>query len=214
MAHSLADLIQIGEKYLGIHYVYGGTTPKTGFDCSGYTKWVFKEVGITLPRTSQEQAKAGIAISAADLSPGDLILSDWGEGKNSHVAIYAGGGKLLEAPRTGKNVQLVPYGAAYKAHTDGYRRVTSKSTGVLTAVTGVSPGASSSTSSDDSGGILSWPGDIIGFFKDSATALEDVTQFLTAFFQPSTYIRIGAGIGGMVFVIAGCVFLLLEARQS
>jgi hypothetical protein len=212
MAKSLADLIKIGEEYLGIPYVYGGTTPK-GFDCSGYTKYVFKQVGITLPRTSQEQAKAGIAVSAADLSPGDLILSDWGEGPNSHVAIYAGGGKLLEAPRTGKNVQLVPYSSAYKAHTDGYRRVTSKSKGVLTAVTGVSPGAASSTSSSDSGGILSWPGDIIGFFKDGADAVTSATDFLGAFFQPSTYVRIGAGITGMTFLIAGCVFLLLEASQ-
>lgn len=207
---SLQDLIKIGEKYLGVPYVYGGTTPK-GFDCSGYTKYVFNQVGITLPRTSQEQAKTGIAVGYGELSPGDLIFSNWGEGRASHVAIYAGGGKLLEAPRTGKNVQLVPFSDYYRQHADGYRRVTSKKTGLLDLVTGVSGSAKSSSSSG--GGILSWPGDIVDFFKNGANAVEDTVDFFTAFFQPSTYVRISAGILGSVLVSAGLIFLILGARR-
>lgn len=212
MASQLADLVKIGEKYVGIPYVYGGTTPK-GFDCSGLLQYMFREVGITIPRTSEEQAKAGIPITRAELSPGDLIFSNWRDGPNSHVAMYVGGGKLLEAPRTGLNVRIVPYDANYQAHTNGYRRVTSKQKGVLTAVTGIAPGSAATTPDSDGGGILSWPGAIVGFFKDAADAAEKTASFAAAFFQPSTYIRIGAGIGGATFLLAGCVFLLMGASR-
>lgn len=78
-------IVEIAARYIGVPYVSGGTTPD-GFDCSGYTSYVFAQVGITLPRTSAEQRYAGTVVSRADAQPGDLI---WSPG---HISIYAGDG--------------------------------------------------------------------------------------------------------------------------
>lgn len=214
MAHSVGDLLTLAQKYLGTPYVSGGTKPG-GFDCSGFTQYVFGLVGIKLPRLSQEQYFAGSKVEPADLSPGDLIFSNWGEGLASHVAIYAGGGKLIESPRTGKSVQLVPFDANYKAHVDGYRRVTSKKGGRIDVVTPISGGVGASGtagSGDSGGGILDWPADITGFFQDATDTLASTVRFFSAFFEPSTYVRIGAGVLGTVLLGAGLVFLVLGAQ--
>lgn len=208
---ALRELIAYAASFEGVPYVSGGTNPKEGFDCSGYVQYVFAHFGLKLPRTSQEQAKSGISIGASDLSPGDLILSDWGEGPDSHIAIYAGGGKLLESPRTGEKVHLVDFNSFYKKHVNGFRRVTSKKTGTLDVVAGIDP---SSTLSDTLGGILSWPGEIVSFFKDASDAVASTTQFFSAFFQPSTYVRIGAGLFGVSCLTAGLIFLIVGARQT
>ncbi|MFS0700312.1 C40 family peptidase [Cellulomonas sp. 179-A 4D5 NHS] len=92
-------IVEIAARYVGVPYVSGGTTPD-GFDCSGYTSYVFAQVGITLPRTSGEQRYAGTVVSRADAQPGDLI---WSPG---HISIYAGDGMQLDAPRPGKTIQL------------------------------------------------------------------------------------------------------------
>lgn len=92
-------VVEIAARYIGVPYVSGGTTPD-GFDCSGYTSYVFAQVGITLPRTSSEQRYAGTVVSRADAQPGDLI---WSPG---HISIYAGDGMQLDAPRPGKTIQL------------------------------------------------------------------------------------------------------------
>ncbi|WP_350227729.1 C40 family peptidase [Paraoerskovia sediminicola] len=87
-------------KHVGTKYRYGGTTP-SGFDCSGFTKYVYKKSGVkTLPRTSSAQRHAGKRISKKHAKPGDLI---WAPG---HVAIYAGGNTMIDAPRPGKTVQF------------------------------------------------------------------------------------------------------------
>ena len=80
-------------------YVWGGNTPKQGFDCSGFTKYVFAKYGVTLPRTSREQVRAGAAVAAdfRALRPGDLMMfAEPGEAI-SHVAIYAGNGHIIHA---------------------------------------------------------------------------------------------------------------------
>lgn len=92
-------IVEIAARYIGVPYVSGGTTPD-GFDCSGYTSYVFAQVGIDLPRTSAEQRHAGTVVSRADAQPGDLI---WSPG---HISIYAGDGMQLDAPRPGKTIQL------------------------------------------------------------------------------------------------------------
>lgn len=216
MAGNLKDLISFGEKFIGVPYVYGGTTPK-GFDCSGYTKYVWGHYGVKLPRTSQDQARAGIAVSKHELSPGDLILSDWGEGPNSHVALYAGNGMLLEAPRTGQTVHAIHFTKGYEAHVNGYRRVGSKKKGLLdtiTAITGGALGDVVGSVENAAGGLFSFPSQITGFFSTAADDLTSVTEFFAAFFRPSTYVRIGAGLMGAVFVAAACVFLLMDARNN
>ncbi len=92
-------VLRTGEAYIGTPYVWGGNTPGQGFDCSGFTKYVFAKYHITLPRTSREQAHAGRAVPAdfADLRPGDLMLFAEPGQAISHVAIYAGNGRILHA---------------------------------------------------------------------------------------------------------------------
>lgn len=91
-------------KYIGVPYVYGGTSP-SGFDCSGLIYYAAKEAGISLPRTSQVQSTLGSYVSVSDLKAGDLVF--WGGvGSAYHVGIYIGGGQYLHAPAPGQNVTI------------------------------------------------------------------------------------------------------------
>lgn len=98
-------IIEEAKKYLGTPYVWGGATPK-GFDCSGLVQFVYKKFGVNLPRVSQQQAGAGERRAVDDLDVGDLVLFNHGKNGPGHVAIYLGGGQILEAPRTGLNVRI------------------------------------------------------------------------------------------------------------
>ena len=84
------QVIAIAKQYVGTPYVLGGTSP-SGWDCSGYTSWVYSHVGVNLPRTSGAQKGAGQIVSQSEAKPGDLI---WHPG---HVGIYAGGGQMYDA---------------------------------------------------------------------------------------------------------------------
>ena len=86
------------KKLLGVRYVWGGTTSK-GFDCSGFVKYVYKKLGITLNRSSSSQAKNGTYIKKANLSTGDIVFFDTNGGSNriNHVGIYIGSGKFIHA---------------------------------------------------------------------------------------------------------------------
>lgn len=92
-------VLEIAARYVGSPYVSGGTTP-AGFDCSGFTSYVYAQLGISLPRTSSGQKAAGTIVSRADAQPGDLI---WSPG---HISIYAGGNQQIDSPRPGKTVQF------------------------------------------------------------------------------------------------------------
>lgn len=93
------ELIAIAKQYQGVPYRSGGSTP-SGFDCSGFTKYVYAQIGVTLPRSSAAQRNAGTRVSRADAKPGDLI---WSPG---HVGIYLGGNLQIDAPRPGKSIQV------------------------------------------------------------------------------------------------------------
>ncbi|EMT53479.1 MULTISPECIES: C40 family peptidase [Brevibacillus] len=94
---STKELYRAFEPLLNTPYVLGGTTT-SGFDCSGFTSYVFKELGITLPRTSEEQFQGGQAVSLDDALPGDLVFYDtMGRGRVSHVAIYLGDDLIVHA---------------------------------------------------------------------------------------------------------------------
>ena len=91
-----SGVLGIAASLTGISYVYGGTTP-AGFDCSGYTQWVFGKAGRSLPRTAEAQRQAATPVS--DPQPGDLVFFG---APAFHVGIYAGGGMMYDSPRTGK----------------------------------------------------------------------------------------------------------------
>lgn len=94
---SLRRLEKVITPLLNTPYVFGGTTP-SGFDCSGFTSYVFQELGVTLPRTSEEQFSGGKPIPLEEVQPGDLLFYDaLGKGRVSHVAIYMGDGVIVHA---------------------------------------------------------------------------------------------------------------------
>ncbi len=98
----VAGAIQAAESQLGVPYVWGGETPGVGFDCSGLVQWSFAQAGISLPRTSGAQYGATTHIPLADIQPGDLLF--YGADGSEHVAMYIGGGTMIEAPYTGAHV--------------------------------------------------------------------------------------------------------------
>ena len=90
-------------RFLGTPYVWGGTTP-SGFDCSGFTQYVYRHFGVNLPRVSRAQGSYGTKISYSNLQAGDLVF--FGSGGISHVGIYIGGGNMIHSPRPGKSVEI------------------------------------------------------------------------------------------------------------
>ena len=87
------------DRYVGVPYVWGGNTPESGFDCSGFTKYVYGHQGIALPRTSREQARVGRAVPLdfGAMIPGDLLLFAEPEEAISHVAIFVGNGRIIHS---------------------------------------------------------------------------------------------------------------------
>ena len=98
--------ILVAKRYAGIPYRAGGTTPRTGFDCSGYTKYVYSQMGITIPRVSRDQYRWTRHISIKQAVPGDLIFFHSSSGRVYHAAIYAGHGYIWHSPHTGSRVKL------------------------------------------------------------------------------------------------------------
>lgn len=95
------------DKYLGVPYKWGGTSPRTGFDCSGFVQYVFAKEDVRLPRTSRQQARAGERMPTrwSALSKGDLVMfAEPGE-RISHVAIYAGNRRIIHASSSGGGVR-------------------------------------------------------------------------------------------------------------
>ena len=98
-----SDIVAQARQYLGVPYVFGGED-ETGMDCSGLVQRVLADLGIDAPRVVQDQADIGVEVPSLDQAqPGDLLVTQ-GEG---HIVIYAGDGKIIHAPRPGKDVQLV-----------------------------------------------------------------------------------------------------------
>src|SRR5690349_2536669 len=107
-------VLNTADKYIGVPYVWGGNTPN-GFDCSGFTKYVFARNGVTLPRTAREQARVGdgVPLDFGEMRPGDLLLfAEPGEAV-SHVAIYVGSGRIIHASSAMGGVNYLDLDGSY-----------------------------------------------------------------------------------------------------
>lgn len=101
------DILKFAVKHMGIPYHWGGTSPETGFDCSGFTQYVFGNFGIRLGRTTYDQLNNGIQVSKSELKPGDLVLFGYA-GSPHHVGIYIGNNCYIHSPRTGDVIRIAP----------------------------------------------------------------------------------------------------------
>ncbi len=116
---------EYAKSLIGTPYKFGGTSPDTGFDCSGFVGDVFRHTaGVSMPRTTAGIGKAGFAITAADLRSGDLVFFNTLKKKFSHVGIYLGDDRFIHAPSKGGKVRVENMNDAYwKKNYDGARRV-------------------------------------------------------------------------------------------
>lgn len=100
-----ANIVACAQKYLGYKYVSGGSSPSTGFDCSGFTSYVYKQSGISISRSSSAQASNGTAVSKSNLQPGDLVIfNNRANTSIGHVGIYIGGNTFIHAGNSGTGV--------------------------------------------------------------------------------------------------------------
>ena len=118
-AREEARVVGFARRLLGVRYVYGGVSPRTGFDCSGFTRFVFAHFGIALPHDSFAQFGLGRRVARSRLRPGDLVFFD-GLG---HVGMYVGSGRFIHAPHTGTRVQIASLTGWYSSRFDGARRL-------------------------------------------------------------------------------------------
>lgn len=129
------------KSHLGVPYVWGGTDPETGLDCSGLVQVAAKEVGVSLPRVTWDQQNAGTEVaSLAQARPGDLLITRGG----AHVAVYLGEGKAIQAPRPGKTVSIT--NVANLGAIKTIRRVMPSASEITGTVTSASSAASTNLS--------------------------------------------------------------------
>jgi cell wall-associated NlpC family hydrolase len=115
-----AQVVAIAMRYLGVPYKWGGASPSTGFDCSGFTMYVFAQIGVSLPHYAAAQFGMGVPVSRDELQPGDLVFFR-GLG---HMGMYIGGGTFIHAPQTGDVVKISSLSEPYRvASWVGARRV-------------------------------------------------------------------------------------------
>ncbi|NLG89272.1 MAG: C40 family peptidase [Clostridiaceae bacterium] len=117
-----SQIIEYAKQFVGVPYVYGGSSPK-GFDCSGFTKYVFGKFKISLPRSADDYASVGVKVSRSDLKPGDILLFDrYDNGRLGHVGIYLGNDQFIHASSSKKKVVIMRL-SEYRAKFLGARRV-------------------------------------------------------------------------------------------
>ncbi|MBP7340802.1 MAG: NlpC/P60 family protein [Smithellaceae bacterium] len=115
-AYLRRSLVQTARDFIGVPYLWGGSSSETGFDCSGLTMTVYQLNGLDLPRHSAAQYDAGESIDRGDLKEGDLVFFRVkGRGKVSHVGIYIGDGKFIHAPSRGKKIGVDSLADGYYA---------------------------------------------------------------------------------------------------
>lgn len=137
-----SDLVVNALSFLGVKYRYGGDSARSGFDCSGFVRYVYQEtLGTVLPHNAAQQAREGEKIPESQLKPGDLVFFNTLRRAFSHVGIYIGDGQFIHAPRSGQTVRVESLDSPYWAKRfDGARRImTSQQTEVAQDDPGSSP---------------------------------------------------------------------------
>ncbi len=108
------EIVRTAEDFIGLPYQWGGSSPQTGFDCSGLAMAVYQLNGINLPRSSREQFNAGATVTRSRLARGDLVFFSLQAGRKiSHVGIYRGDGTFIHAPGRGKTIRVDTLSNAY-----------------------------------------------------------------------------------------------------
>jgi len=119
------QVVAKAKEYLGHKYVYGGSSPSTGFDCSGFTSYIYKQFGVTISRSSSAQAKNGTAVDKSNLQLGDLLIfNNEANTKIGHVGIYIGDNNFIHAsnPKNGVKISSLLTNSYVKRYV-GARRV-------------------------------------------------------------------------------------------
>ena len=117
---SASEVVDLAMQYLGYPYCYGGSSP-SGFDCSGFVRYVYSQLGCSLNRTASAQMSNGTSVSMSELQPGDLVFflkSGSGASRASHVGIYIGGGQFIHASTSSTGVIISDMDSAY--YTTGF----------------------------------------------------------------------------------------------
>ena len=108
------EVVEFAKKYLGYKYVAGGSSPSTGFDCSGFTTYVFRNFGVSLNRSSKDQIKNGTAVSKSNLQLGDIVIfKNQGKTAIGHVGIYIGNGNFIHAANKKEGVVITALSSRY-----------------------------------------------------------------------------------------------------
>jgi hypothetical protein len=230
---SVLTAIKAAEAKVGAPYVWGAQGPGT-FDCSGLLVYAWNKAGVSLPRTSQAMARYGTAVKPKDIKPGDLVTSNWGSGPSSHVAMYIGAGKLIEAPRPGRTVTLAALNSAYRSKVDSIRRVPGASyAGVSQAdfhfpspgdllewekkfLEGYAGGVAGTAGGLGEGLLAPFElmGQQLASIATSMLSIGQFAEFLLKLALPSTWVRIAAGVMGASILFLGVFFLVREARGA
>ena len=118
-------LINNAMQLIGVRYRWGGNTPQSGLDCSGFVRYVFNDTfGFLLPRKSAQMSKVGLEIGKEELRPGDLVFFNTMRHAFSHVGIYVGDNKFIHAPSRGKSIRVDDMTKVYwEKRYNGARRV-------------------------------------------------------------------------------------------
>ncbi len=119
------DLLLSAMSLIGVKYKWGGNTPESGLDCSGFIRYVFQNtLNIALPRTALGMSRMGGTIDKGELKPGDLVFFNTLKRQFSHVGIYLGDNRFIHSPRSGRNVEVANMGDKYwTSRFDGARRM-------------------------------------------------------------------------------------------
>ncbi len=112
------------QSQIGKYYKFGGTSPKTGFDCSGLIMWSYNKHGISMPRNTKQQATVGKKVTSKKAKPGDIVVfrSKY-TSSGYHTGIYIGNNKFVHSPKTGSKIRIESFNSYWKPKISSFRRV-------------------------------------------------------------------------------------------